>query len=398
MSDVSGLRKMLRSLVLRLFGRRLAAGNDNGDQVRLQSLHRILVVRQHDRLCDLLFCIPALRALRQAASQAEITLITNSVHAPLFRGHELVDEVLSFGPSIGNWDVSSIWRFVRKLRSGFDLAIVLNTNSHSLLSDMLARLSRARRILGSEHLPFDGCETNSLYSLRAPHMPGAQHQADRNLEILRHISVSTSNLTMNVPLPNDEFNRACEFLLHRGIKYRDFVLGIDLDPEEGEDGWPIRELVAVAKHFSVKYLGHVVVFWGATGARRGRQLLEGLPFEPTICANFKPQQRGALFACCNAILASNLDTMCLAAAVNVPLVGLFGEKDPRFWTPIGRRFRPLRGSGRRCVDIPLGDVIRYLDHIAFTYPKSSGRSADGFDISEQVVDEYLGFGDIRDYL
>lgn len=88
--------------------------------------------------------------------------------------------------------------------------------------------------------------------------------------------------------------------------------------------------------------------------------------------------------------------MHLAAAAGVPLVGLFGDLDPHQWKPIGNRYLALKGALAQCLAIDESQVIQAVEMLAELYPKSVEISQREFDISEQVVDDYLGFGDISE--
>ena len=396
MSEMSKTRKAIRRLLLKLVGDRLAMPGALPRDVDFTSARRILVVRQHDRLSDLLFSLPALRAIRKTAPFARITIIANRAHAQVLRNHEFVDEVLAFGPSVGQWDVVSIWRFIKRLRRRYDLAVVLNTDYHSLLSDLLARFSRARQILGSAELVFDAWQHNQLYSLRAPAVPFPQHQADRNLQIMRYVGFTTSDLSSRIHLSSDEFNQACEHLLHQGVKYRNFNLGIHLDSEPGEEEWPVHRLVQVARHFSRERSARIIAIWTGRGAERGLRFLEGLPFAPIICGDIELRKQLGIMACCDAVVCCNLDAMGMAAGLRIPMVGLFGKKDPRLWKPVGERFLALQGRDRTCLDIHPDAVIQAVSDMTSAFPKPAESSNSGFDISEQALDDFLGFGDIRE--
>src|SRR4030042_1394178 len=63
-------------------------------KVNLSSIKKILVVRQDDRIGNLVLTTPLLLALRKNFPQARTTFLASQVFAELFSGSELVDELL----------------------------------------------------------------------------------------------------------------------------------------------------------------------------------------------------------------------------------------------------------------------------------------------------------------
>src|SRR5262245_12793814 len=67
----------------------------------------------------------------------------------------------------------------------YDLALVLNTVSHSLTSDLLARSSGARRVIGPASPPLKDSSGAPLYDWAfEPPEPAGPHQMDRALSVV----------------------------------------------------------------------------------------------------------------------------------------------------------------------------------------------------------------------
>jgi heptosyltransferase-2 len=177
---------------LGLFEKWLDRGVVSPNLLNLFAIRRILVIRQHDQLGDYLLSTPVLRALRQFFPQAHIAVLARSYAAEAAH-NQYINEVIVFPEKGYLWTPAKLWRLVAGLRRGWDLAIVLNTVSHSLTSDLLAYFSGARYILGSEHRIFPGCKRNFFYNLVARHFEQPRHQTERNLDIVRHLGIDTDD-------------------------------------------------------------------------------------------------------------------------------------------------------------------------------------------------------------
>ena len=132
----------------------VAASEIDPAQVR-----RVLIVRQHDQLGDFLLATPVITALKNKYPGCRLGVMARGYFAQVLENHPDVDEILVWKPS-GGWTFRNAWDYARKLRSGWDLAVVLNTVSHSFTSDAAARLSGAKWIVGTDARKFPGTHRN----------------------------------------------------------------------------------------------------------------------------------------------------------------------------------------------------------------------------------------------
>jgi hypothetical protein len=63
------------------------------------SVHNILVVRQHNQLGDMLCAVPLLRALRATYPEAHIALLARPLNSEILRGAPFLDEIIIYDKS-----------------------------------------------------------------------------------------------------------------------------------------------------------------------------------------------------------------------------------------------------------------------------------------------------------
>ncbi|RME01318.1 MAG: lipopolysaccharide heptosyltransferase family protein, partial [Calditrichaeota bacterium] len=218
--------------------------------INFGKIQNILVVRQHDQLGDFLLCTPVLRALRENFPSARIGLLVREYVADVARNHPYIDDLLIFHEDLRKWTPKEIANFYRQLRDGWELAIVLNTVSHSLTSDLLAYFSGAKYILGSEHRVFPGCSRNFFYNLIAPYWEGERHQTERNLDIVRHIGVETHDLQEVMQLSEKEKETALETLRNAGYRPETLAIGMHVGAGKIRNRWPLEHFAALAQYLN----------------------------------------------------------------------------------------------------------------------------------------------------
>lgn len=329
-------------------------------RVELAAIRRILVIRQHDYLGDFLLATPVLRALREHFPQAHLGALVRRYTAEVARHNQYLDEVLVFEEHGWNWTPARFWRLWRQLRQGWDLAIVLTTVSHSLTSDVMARLSRARYCLGSEERVFPGCSRNFFYHLSAPSAGEQRHQTDRNLDIVRMLGIDTADHSEVMTLTPADRAFAADFLAQHEISPTDRVVALHLGAGKRDNRWPPENFAALANALHREYRVRVLAAWGPQETELGAAFLRQLSFSPTVVTNVALRQLAALLAAADGYVCNDTGVMHAGAAVGVPLVAIFGPTDPTFWKPKGEKFIALRGHSGECANVGPEQVLQAL--------------------------------------
>ncbi|MDZ7292036.1 MAG: glycosyltransferase family 9 protein [candidate division KSB1 bacterium] len=345
---------------LGIFEKWLDRGVVSPNLLNLYAIRRILVVRQHDQLGDFLLSTPVLRALRQFFKHAHIAVLARSYTAEAAYNNQYLDEVIVFPEKGYLWTPAKLWRLVRGLRRGWDLAIVLNTVSHSLTSDLLAYFSGARYILGSEHRVFPGCQRNFFYNLVARHFSQPKHQTERNLDIVRHLGIDTNDRTEVMTLTTQEQLFARNFLRQHGLAENDVVVALHPGAGKTQNRWPVEKFAEMAVTLHRRFAVRLILTWGPKEKDLGSDLRKRLTFDPIVLQDLSLRQLAALLAHIDVFVCNDTGVMHLAAAVGTPLVAIFGPTDPNEWKPIGKKFIAVRGEKQRCDTVSVQQVLQAI--------------------------------------
>jgi hypothetical protein len=137
---------------------------------------RILVIRQHNQMGDMLLAVPALRAIKESIPGVEVTVLTGRINRDVMLNNPYVDRVLTYEPRNPlSW--SPMIREMRRL--GHDIVIVLHTVSFSFTSAMLGLISGSRWRVGSTSAPFGNRMSKAFYHLELP-LPSESELANMN--------------------------------------------------------------------------------------------------------------------------------------------------------------------------------------------------------------------------
>ena len=126
----------------------------------LDTPKKIIVVRQHNQLGDLLTCVSLFRALKETYPDSHITFIASPVNFQGMVNNRFIDRLVIFRKD-KLFNPFYFFHFKKILNEQYDVAIVPVTVSISFTSNLLARLANAKIRIGPESL--DGRENTTSW-------------------------------------------------------------------------------------------------------------------------------------------------------------------------------------------------------------------------------------------
>ena len=298
---------------------------------------RVLLFRL-ERIGDLLMTVGAIGAIRTRLPDAELRLVVGSWNAPLAHCMQAVDAVETFdvpwlsrerpGSTLRAAAVqSAAWR-----RHRFDLAINFEPD---IRSNVLMAASGARRRGGFVSGGGGGFLTDVLDYNRSIHSAAnAQRLVDRVLPADRFPPADSSNhLQLRIPSATRE-TAAHLLAAHDGSGP---LVGINPGAGRLIKEWPPQRFAATAAALAAGD-GATIVLLGAEGDRaQADGVRQALPSEVAlidIVGQVPLLELAAVLTRLAVLITGDTGPAHLAAAVDTPVVAIFGPTDPN-------RYRPL---------------------------------------------------------
>ncbi|MGE3842104.1 MAG: glycosyltransferase family 9 protein [Vicinamibacterales bacterium] len=324
----------------------------------LQQPRRILLFRL-ERIGDLLMTLSALQAVKRTWPDAHVDLVVGSWNRDLASHLPWVDDVLvidapwlSRGPHQA-W-LRDVGRMVARWRRT-DYALAMNLEG-DIRSNLLLALSGARVRVG---FPMAG--GGSLLTHAVSHEP-TRHTADNALALVR-VAAQTFERTVpddvdvypTVPIPADVVEGAGLILRNAGWDGRSKLIGIHPSGGRAIKQWHGDRFGRVAGALA-HTVGATIVFTGtAEEADAVRAAMAAVPDGVAVIdvgGKLDVLQLAAVLKSLTLYVTGDTGPMHLAAAMDTPVVALFGVSDPRRYAPRGRRTRVVR------IDLPCSPCNR----------------------------------------
>jgi lipopolysaccharide heptosyltransferase I len=310
--------------------------------VEPREFKKVLIVRL-SALGDVIHVLPALDALRHALPRAHLAWLVEDRAATLLAGHPQVDRlhVLPRGsiaaalfcerrPLAALEKLTAFFGDLRRER--FDLAIDFQSNLRSALA-CVASGARMRAGLARGF----GKEGSFFFYHRRLRPPGRRiHKVEKYLAMVRDLGFSTAGARARIAVPEASRARVAPFFAALGAG-RIVALHPGVSARGAEKRWAPEKFAAVAEALAARG-ARPIVTWGPGE----RPLAERVVILARGAATIAPETTSlldlaAIYARCDTVSGADTGPIHLAAALGVPVVGLYGPKDPAIYAPWSSR-------------------------------------------------------------
>ncbi|MCZ7567441.1 MAG: glycosyltransferase family 9 protein [Ardenticatenaceae bacterium] len=344
---------------------------------------RLLLIRP-DHLGDVLFLTPALRAVREAQPNAQITALVGPWAAPLLARNPDLDavETLDFPwfdrrPRRGPFGpYRRLQRAAAGLRGRFDVALILRFDHWwggwlAAAAGIPYRLGYATRYL----VPF--------LTEAVPYQPG-RHEVLQNLTLTSRLGTPAEARPQQAPL-RYVLDPAALAVVERWTSWRRPLIAVHPGSGAPVKLWSPAKWAALAEHVVTTYGGRVILT-GAPGAEaeqaRAIAIRAGVA-HGVAAGETSLETLAALYSVCDLVVGPDTGPLHLAVAVGTPTVHLYGPNSPQTFGPWGdpARHRVLTQAlacqfchrldwgenelaDHPCVhELPLASVVQAVDQV-----------------------------------
>ncbi len=298
---------------------------------------RILIIKPSS-LGDVVHALPVLAALRAAHPHAHVAWLVSTSFAPLLEGHPLLDEVIPFdrrrygrlwrSPRILTDFLRFVWRLRRRR---FDLVLDLQG---LFRSGLLARATGARRRIG--FAAARECAW-AFYTQRVACPASAVHAVDRNLCLARAAGLTVATPQFPLALRAAELDHARALLVEKGATRFLAVIPGGRWPSKL---WRMDRLAALIDRLAADGLPPVVLLGGPDDRALADDLRRGCRASAIdLVGQTSLRTLAAVIALADLVICHDSGPMHIAAALDKPIVAIFGPTNPARTGPVCRSAR-----------------------------------------------------------
>jgi heptosyltransferase-3 len=279
---------------------------NNFKNPRKQVIKKILVIRL-DEIGDMVTTLPVFDYLKEKFPDAEITVWCLTLTAQLLKHNSKISKIVSSEKELtGNYDL------IVDLRGDF------KTMKYALTNFAKIRLDR-----GTVRF------RNKFF------LPKHPHEVFTNLQTLEAIiGEIKEDVKINLPFGKENENVAVQFLERNSIsKFVIFHTGA----RKLLRRLPGDKFAAVATYLKAKFQTEIVFVGSNDELDDIKKIQDQIKFQTYIFNGFSLLDFAALSSKAILMIGNESGPMHLSAAVNIPVIGLFGPGEPHVFAPYGKK-------------------------------------------------------------
>lgn len=263
--------------------------------------------------------LPAVKTIRANFPKAKITVLAKPWVADIFAANPYVDKVILYDKKVSHAGLVGMWRLSQRLAAEkFDIAILLQNAFEAAL---LAKLSRIPVIAGFNR---DARGVLLSHSVKITKEIKRKHQVYYYQHLMAELGLIPVENTLYLHLTEEDMRWAKEFI-HTSPRP---IIGLNPGAAYGPAKcWPAERYGELAQRVLAKCGGSVFVF-GTNADTQAAEIIRQQAGNITDLTGKTTLARAmALIAMCDMFITNDSGLMHVAAALNTPLVAIFGSTD-----------------------------------------------------------------------
>jgi len=289
-------------------------------KINFEKINKIFVIMPGG-IGNLVLMLPALKALRKATQGKKITLmIAEPKVAEIIKGENLIDEVILHDRRVSQ-SLYKKCKFILEMREKkFDLAIVAS-HTNALRGSLLTLL------MGIKHRVGQDIKGQGLFYTTKVPFSSNLHETDGSIRIMEAMGISMAEKIPSLSLEKEDQASAISFLNSQKIESGKYLIGMHIGSgyKQTFKRWPEERFANLADMINDKYQCNIIMTGGPQEATLVKETMT-LSHSKIINASGKLTigQTASLIEKCDLFISNDSGLAHIAAAVNTPLIVLFG--------------------------------------------------------------------------
>ena len=316
-----------------------------------------LLIRSTNWIGDAIMTTPAVRAIRRNFPDAHISMLAKPWVAPVFAHSPHVDEIVDYDAGGRHAGAPGILRLAKDLRTQrYDAAILLQ---NAIEAAIIAFLAGIPRRIGFDS---DGRRLFLTHPVRRTRAIRSIHQTGYYLKILEGAGLSTGSPDLELHLDPADIRRGGQLLAKFSVAPDRPIIGLNPSATFGPaKQWFPERYAALGDRLNQDLDATILVFGGPGDRELGRSITAQMS-APAVDLSGRTGlgEAMALIGRCTAFVTNDSGLMHVAAALNTPLVAVFGSTNWTTTSPFSHTSRIVR------VPIPCSPCMQPvcpLDHM-----------------------------------
>lgn len=368
MKKVTHLKKIMSkksytSKIVYSFFKLFFSVDENPDR-QISNPKKILIIRQHNQLGDLLSGVSLFRALKETYPLSQISLVVSPFNYPGMVKNKFLDRIYVFDKK-KLFNPVYFYRTLKFFREGFDLAIVPVVVSISFTSNLIAGMSKSKIRIGAKSLNGEP-NFSAFFFDRRIELDWRNHPdsnvSERSLDIVRPFAINTNNYKSEISFNGVDTSAAKKFIEDFSDQSKKQLIGLHVGAGKANNRWSLEKYALLVKKLENNFSANFYLTGGWAEREELNYLIKNVHIDFGKFINKPIPQIAALISMSDLFISNDTGIMHVAGTTDTPQISIFGPTNPFNWAPIGPNKYFIRKS-ELIDDVSVDDVFHLCEII-----------------------------------
>ena len=312
------LERKLKRLLIKFLSYISSPRHISLEEFRKIPIRKIAVIRQDNRIGNLIFTIPLLEALKEDYPLAELDVVTGYKFGEILERVKVIDSIIPFNQKRAAINPFYYFSFRNRLKkAGYDL--VIDAGSMTSLSTNNILIGAAAK--SKAYVGYDRQESAAFLDITVPQIDEKQHESQLLLHLADYISNKNRELYPTFSASKEEIKQAESALTKFSISTSDTLIGIHVGGRY-DKRWDLDNFIKLADELSFK--GKKVIMF--SGPDEAHLLNEKKLDDIQNVFHIQSAPIGlviGLISKCKVFITGDNGPLHIAAALGIPCVQIF---------------------------------------------------------------------------
>ncbi len=287
-----------------------------------REIKNILIIEQK-YIGDIIVATPAMHALKEKYKNAAIDIVVPESMNALLQGNKDVRNVLSF-------DNKPFLEKLAMIKNNYNIAVIFHNGTLEI--SLLLLLAGVKFRIGCTKV---GILESKGYFLHRNAKPTfkLKHKVYDNLDVIRLLKINAFNPRLCLYPDKFASKKVAKLLSRNKIRKNDFLVVIHPKPRHKSHEWFQDRFAALADNLIKKSKAKVVFSGSEKDKSYNEEIIRLMKSNALNLAGTSMQDFVALMSNAKLVISVDTGAMHIAAALNKPVISLFGAGNPRIWKP-----------------------------------------------------------------
>ncbi|TAL23005.1 MAG: glycosyltransferase family 9 protein [Nitrospirae bacterium] len=330
---------------------------------------KILFIRR-DNIGDLVCTTPAIHAVRNHYPDAKIGILVNTYNVDAIRNNPDINEIYTYEKAkhAPEKNKISVWlnnlKVLHKIRKEkYDAAIGCGSYS--------PRLARYTFITGAKKRIgyLKKGMKSKFYNMPLYEPEEILHEAEKTFNLLSCLGINGAPQQLRIFPSEDEVKKVRDFLNASGHSKGKTLIAFHISSRRPENRWPVEKFIELGKLVLNRHNAGVLLLWSPGSEKniyhpgddeKAEFIKNSLSPEPLAYKTTKLGELISALSLSSIVVCCDGGAMHIAAALQKPIVTIWGSTNPKSWAPWGTRHVILT-DGKDASNVSVNDVFAAIN-------------------------------------